>query len=66
MDNHVYHYEGPVMCYGSCLSSRWSANTIAPSKAKARSNFMYQYKSLINMSPTAKIYLPGEIVLVKD
>lgn len=66
MDKHVYRYDGPVMCYGTCLSSRWTANTTAIFKAKARSNFMYQYKSLINMSPTAKIYLPGEVILVKD
>ena len=64
MNKHLYHYEGPVMCYGTCLSSRWSADTMAISEAQAISNFKFQYKKLINKAPSAKIDLPGEVSLV--
>ena len=60
---HKYTYDGPVEEFGKCVAVRWSASTLAPSEAKARSNFAYQYKQEYGKAPYAKITLPGKIKL---
>lgn len=59
-----YVYEGPVEEFGKCTTRNWFATTYAPSEAKARSNFMYQYKKQYNRASNVKITLPGVITRV--
>lgn len=56
-----YVYDGPVMLFGTCVVNRRTAETMAESEAKARSNFEYQYKKQNNLAPGAQITLPGLI-----
>ena len=65
MNRQLYHYEGPVMCFGTCLSAHWSADTVAISENQARNNFKFQYKKLTNKAPSAKIDLPGSIYIIE-
>lgn len=58
-----YTYDGPVMEFGNCVVNRWKAKTHAVSEQKARSNLAYQFKKENNRLPTAKVSLPGRIVL---
>lgn len=59
-----YRYEGPVMEFGRCIADNWTAETLAVSESKARSNFVYQFKSKFNRAANSRITLPGKIVLV--
>lgn len=63
--NSKYLYEGPVMIFGKCVTNKFTATTRASSSSKARSNFEYQYKKNNNLTPIAKIDLPGKIILVE-
>lgn len=54
-----YIYEGPVMSFEKCLTSKWKSSTFASSEKKAKSNLIYQYKKENNLSKTYKINLPG-------
>lgn len=54
-----YYYNGPVTSFGQCLTDRWRGETYAESEKKARSNLIYTYKIRHNLSPGAKIELPG-------
>lgn len=56
-----YVYVGPVYAFGRCLSDRWRAETLAPSNAKALSNFKYRFKQDFGYAVGAKIDLPGDI-----
>lgn len=66
MIKHTYGYEGPVVCNGTCLSSRWSTYIVAESKEKAKIFLAYRYKVLTSIPIKEKIYFPGEIILVED
>lgn len=59
-----YYYCGPVKAFGDYISNQWRASTFAVSEAKAKSNFMYQYKMEHNLPRTAKVELVGKIHLV--
>ena len=59
-----YIYDGPVMQFNTCIMSHWSAETMATSEAKAKNNFMYQFKTRYNKLPGSKIDLPGKIILI--
>lgn len=59
-----YSYKGPVMRYDRCVEDNWKAETVAPSLAKARSNFMYQWKQENGYIQRIKIELPGKITLI--
>lgn len=61
-----YMYDGPVMEFDRCLVKRWVAYTIAPTPGKAKSNLAYRYKKKHGKLPTAKIKLPGRIIVVDD
>ena len=65
MNRQLYHYEGPVMCFGTYLSAHWSADTVAISEVQARTTFRFQYKKLTNKAPSAKIDLPGSIYTIE-
>lgn len=58
-----YSYNGPVVIFGVCVSNNWKAETMATSEAKARSNFAYQFKRIMNRTASsANIIFPGKIV----
>ncbi len=58
-----YQYDGPVMRFDICVDHRWKAKTIAPSEAKARSNFVYRYKKENGLVANTKVSLPGKLKL---
>lgn len=60
----MYHYQGPVMIFNTCVMSSWSAETMAVSPAKAKSNLIYRYKRDNNLAENAKITLPGKLTEV--
>lgn len=62
--NHRYVYEGPVVAFNQCLTSRWKGETMAPSEKKARSNLAYQFKKQNNRVAGSRISLPGKIKMV--
>ena len=57
-----YSYKGPVMIFDRCVANSWYGETLAESKSKAKSNLAYQYKKKYNLSPGAKVTLPGKVV----
>lgn len=64
-DNYkVYAYDGPVMIFEQCVEYNWHAETMAPSEAKALSNFKYQYKKKINRLAGCKVTLPGKLSII--
>lgn len=60
----TYMYEGPVNEFGKCIDKKWAGYTKANSESKAKSNLMYRYKVTHGKMPSAKIELPGNLVLV--
>lgn len=58
-----YVYNGPVMEFGKCVSEHWQASTLAVSEKKARSNLAYRFKKEFGKCSTAKITLPGKIMV---
>lgn len=64
-DYKQYRYEGPVEEFGKCIAHKWTASTLAPTAAKARSNLTYRFKKDHNKSAAARITLPGKLVVVE-
>lgn len=60
-----YMYVGPVEEFGRCVAHKWIATTYAPSLSKARNNFIFQFNQARGKIPTAKISLPGKILLAE-
>jgi hypothetical protein len=58
-----YAYNGPVLIFGKCVAN-WKGETVADSEKKAKSNLTYQYKTKNKLVPSAKVHLPGELILV--
>lgn len=58
----LYMYSGPVEEFGRCIDSKWSAETVASSEKKARSNLVFRYKAETGRAPGSKISLPGKII----
>lgn len=61
-----YEYSGPVMLFDKCIAYIKSAETTAPSEAKARSNIAYRWKKENGYGPQTKITLQGHMVLKED
>ena len=61
-----YEYSGPVMLFDKCIAYIKSAETIATSEAKARSNIAYRWKKENGYGPNQKITLRGNLVLKED
>lgn len=59
-----YVYDGPVVAFNQCLTSRWKGETMAPTERKARSNLIYQFKRQNNKVAGSKVSLPGKIKMV--
>lgn len=64
-ENHIYNYHGPVMSFDKIIANNWYGGTVAISESQARNNLAYQFKKMHGLEPSAKISLPGEIVMVK-
>ena len=62
--DYLFSYSGPVMKFDVCINPNWSAQTMAPTKAKAKSNLAYRYKKENGYARGASIKLPGEIKVV--
>lgn len=60
-----YSYKGPVCEFGRVVASMWTAETCAPTAAKAISNLAFQFKRDYNKTKTAKITLPGKLTVVE-
>lgn len=61
-----YAYKGPVLIFDRCVANSWTGETVAESKAKAKNNLAYQYKKKNNLTPGAKVTLPGEIIMIDN
>lgn len=61
---HKYVYDGPVMFFDKLVADHWRAETMAPSKQKAKSNLSYQAKRQLNLIAGTRVTLPGEIKMV--
>ena len=59
-----YVYRGPVKEFDTIIRDRWEASTLAVSEKKARSNLIHQYKKETHRDVTAKITLPGKLILI--
>lgn len=59
-----YIYDGPVLLFGKCIMNHWTAETMAVSEKKAKSNFAYQFKTRYNKVANSKIELPGKIIMI--
>ena len=59
-----YSFSGAVLKYGTPVCSNWKAETVAPSKEKAISNFKYRFKKEANLIPSVPIELVGQIAAV--
>ena len=57
-----YRYSGPVYEFDKLLVSKWEAETIAPTAAKARSNMIFQFKKQNNRTAATRITLTGDII----
>lgn len=62
----LYLYNGPVMIFDNCVADKWNGQTYAKSKTKAKSNLSYQFKKQNNLSSSALVKLPGELVEADD
>lgn len=54
---YFYIYNGPVYQFGKIINSKWNAQTMAVSDAKAYSNLVYQYKNRHDLLSTSRIQL---------
>lgn len=60
-----YTYKGPVLEFGKCISNKWEGTTWAATERRARNNLAYRFKQQNNRMPSAKITLPGEMLIVR-
>lgn len=61
-----YRYSGPVYEFDQCVMSKWTAETIAVSEAKAKNNLTYRYKKEHRLPANSSITLPNKVRLVKE
>lgn len=62
----LYFYNGPVLEFDRPVANNWSAQTHAPSEAKAYSNLAFRFKKDTGRAPRCKITLPGKLVMQGD
>lgn len=55
-----YEYKGQVVQFGRVVKEYWIAQTVAPSKQKAISNLIYQFKKQNNLIQGSKIELDAK------
>ena len=56
-----YEYKGAVRRFNTIVINEWQGYTVAETKAKAKSNFLYRIKKELGLTATAKIELCGEV-----
>lgn len=63
MDNEKRRYklDGAMCLFDNLIDGNVHGTTMAVSKAKAKSNFEYNYKKNHNMLPTSKVTFKGTI-----
>jgi hypothetical protein len=61
IEEQVYRYNGPVICFGRCIANKWSSETFAVSEKKAKSNLIFQFKKQNGLLPGTIITLPGKL-----
>ena len=61
MVNKTYEYAGAVLNFDIYIEHNWKSVTQAPNEKRALSNLAYRYKKDHNLSPQAKIVLPGKL-----
>lgn len=64
MKKHVYIYEGPILEFDRCISSKWVGETTAETEKAAKRNLAYQFKKQNNRTMNARISLPGTIKII--
>lgn len=61
----LYSYDGPVLEFDRIIANHWKASTRAESEKKARCNLAYQFKQENGRVPSAKISVPGKLMIVE-
>lgn len=56
-DYRKYVYDGCVLLFDNIIATNWHGETVAPTKAKARSNLIFQFKKQNGLAPSAKVSL---------
>lgn len=56
-----YAYDGPVLQFGKVVANNWTDTTLAVSPSKARSNFIYRFKTRNNLIASSSVTMPGTI-----
>lgn len=62
----LYAYDGPVYEFNMLVCRNFKAKTQANSESKARANLAYRYKKKVGYLPTAKVSLPGKLVIIEE
>lgn len=60
-----YKYSGPVLAFDHLITAKWSGETIAESEKKAIANLAYQFKKQNNVTKSARINLPGQLMNIE-
>lgn len=60
-----YIYNGPVMVFDRCVAGKFVAETVAPSKEKAKSNIIYQFKKNNNLVPSARVSILADNLILE-
>lgn len=57
-----YEYCGPVYEFDNLVATKWRGETVANSRARARTNLAYQFKMQTNRTANTKITVPGQLL----
>ena len=57
----LYQYEGAVLIFDRVVANKFTAQTMAISKQKARSNIAWQFRKAGNVADHIPVTLTGEI-----
>lgn len=61
-----YRYSGSVSRFGKCICNRWTGETLAATKRRAKSNLAYQFKKETGRLGTTNISLPGKLEEIEE
>lgn len=50
----LYRYSGPVMQFDRLVCSKWTAETYASTRAKAKSNLCYRFKKEAGLAASSR------------
>lgn len=63
---HCYIYQGSVEQFGKVICPYWEGTTQAVNEKRAYANLIYQYKTLNNLRPTARVGFTNKIRKIED